>query len=60
MPYKRIGSNVYTKATGRWRIKQHCRSVDNAKKAIRLLRGLEKGTIKPKDIIRERSKGRRK
>jgi len=46
MPYKRIGKRVYTKKTGRWRLKQTCRSVGNAKKALKLLRGLMHGTIK--------------
>jgi len=46
MPYKRIGKVVYTKRTGNWRVKQHCKSVVNAKKAIRLLNGIESGSIK--------------
>ncbi len=46
MPYKIIKNKVYTKSTGRWKLKQTCKSVGNAKKAIRLLRGLENKTIK--------------
>jgi len=43
MPYKRIRKNIYTKRTGRWTIKQRCRNINNAKKALRLLRGIEHG-----------------
>jgi len=46
MPYKRIKRKIYTKATGKWRLKQTCKSEASAKRALRLLRGLEKGTIK--------------
>ena len=42
MPYKRIGKTIYSKATGKWRKKQTCRTVTNAKKALSLLRGLER------------------
>lgn len=48
MPYKRVGKVIYTKASGKWRVKQKCRTVGNAKKALRLLRGIEHGTIKKK------------
>ena len=48
MPYKRIGKKIYTKATGRWRLKQTCHSVAKATRALKLLRGLEHGTIKRK------------
>jgi len=37
MPYKRIGRTVYSKKGARWRKKQKCKSVANAKSAIRLL-----------------------
>ena len=37
MPYKRIGKTVYSKKGGTWHKKQTCTSVENAKKAIRLL-----------------------
>ena len=42
MPYKRVGKVIYTKSTGRWKVKQRCRSVPNAKAAMRILRELEK------------------
>jgi len=42
MPYKRIGKIIYTKATGRWKKKQTCTSMVNAKKALALLDDLEK------------------
>jgi hypothetical protein len=46
MPYKRIGSRIYHKKGGKWKLKQTCRSPKNAIKALRLLRGLHHGTIK--------------
>jgi len=46
MPYKRIGKTIYSKATGRWRKKQTCGSIAKAKRALKLLRGLESGSIK--------------
>ena len=48
MPYKKVGKTIYTKATGKWRKKQTCRSVSAAERAIKLLRGLEAGTIIPR------------
>jgi hypothetical protein len=37
MPYKRKGSVVYSKAGGKWHIKQRCGSAAKAKAAIRML-----------------------
>jgi hypothetical protein len=37
MPYKRVANKIYDKKNGRWRLKQECKSVNNAKKAMRLL-----------------------
>jgi hypothetical protein len=54
MPYKRIGKKIYHKKQGRWKLKQTCKSVANAKKAMRFLSGLEHG-MKPKKR-REHSK----
>lgn len=48
MPYKRIGKTIYTKKTGKWRKKQTAKSIANAKKALRFLRGLEHGMISRK------------
>jgi hypothetical protein len=48
MPYKRIGSAVVHKKDGRWSVKQRCASPEKAKSAIRLLQGLDHGTIKRK------------
>lgn len=48
MPYKRIGSAIVKKDDGRWKVKQRCGSVEKAKAAMRLLQGLEHGTIKRK------------
>ena len=45
MPYKIVGKKVYHKKGGKWSVKQTCKSVANAKKAIRLLRGIEHGMI---------------
>ena len=50
MPYKRIGKTIYTKATGKWRKKQTCKSVAAAKRALKLLYGLESGAIKPSQV----------
>jgi hypothetical protein len=41
MPYKRKGKLIYHKKGGIWKIKQRCKSVDNAKAALRLLESLE-------------------
>lgn len=46
IPYKRLGKVIYSKATGRFKVKQRCKSVASAKRALRLLRGLEAGTLK--------------
>ena len=48
MPYKRKGKVIYTKSSGTWKKKQTCKSVENAKKAFRLLQGIEHGTLKPR------------
>lgn len=45
VPYKRVGKDIYHKVNG-WKKKQTCASVGQAKKALRLLRGLHAGTIK--------------
>ena len=37
MPYMRKGKVVYHKKGGKWKIKQRCSSIENAKSAIRLL-----------------------
>lgn len=43
MPNKRIGRTIYHKKGGRWVKKQTCRSVESAKRAMRLLRGVRGG-----------------
>ena len=43
MPNKRVGRKILHKVGGRWKVKQVCSSVANAKKAMRLLRGIEHG-----------------
>ena len=50
MPYKREGVKIYTKKEGKWKLKQTTGSVAKAEGALRLLRGLESGDIKPKDV----------
>lgn len=47
MPYKRIGKTIYTKKSGKWKKKQTARTIANAKKTLRFLRGLEHG-MKPR------------
>jgi len=42
MPYKRVGKTIYKQLpSGRWTIKQVATSVENAIKALRVLRSLE-------------------
>ncbi len=41
MPYRRSGKDVLHFKGGKWKIKQHCSSTENAKAAIRLLRAKE-------------------
>ena len=50
MPYKRKGKTIYHYKNGKWTVKQTCDSVENAKAAMRLLYGLESGSIKPEDV----------
>ena len=52
MPYKIIGKTVYSKASGKWKKKQTTKSVSNAKAAVRLLHGLEDGSIKKSELRR--------
>jgi len=47
MPYKRIGRKIYHKKNGHWSVKQTATSIENAKKTMRFLEGLEHG-MKPK------------
>jgi hypothetical protein len=47
MPFKRIGKNILRKKGSFWSVKQRCNSVDNAKKALRLLNmKMESGEIR--------------
>lgn len=50
MPYKLVKKTIYSKASGKWKKKQTCASVANAKKAMALLQGLESGSIKKEDV----------
>jgi len=43
MPYTRRGQDIYKKEGGSLRKVQHCTSVENAKKALNLRRGVEHG-----------------
>lgn len=45
MPYKRDGKKVLHKKGGKWKVKQTCTSVANAKAAIRLLNAKEHGAV---------------
>jgi len=47
MPYKRVGRTIYTKKSGKWKKKAVCKTVENAKRMLRLLRGIETGKWKP-------------
>jgi len=50
MPYQIKGNIIYHKKGGKWKVKQKCKSHANAVKALGLLQGLEKGTIKPSEV----------
>ena len=41
MPYKRIGNRIYVKRGSKWHRKMVCKSVKNAKAALRILKDLE-------------------
>jgi hypothetical protein len=43
MPYMRKGKTIYHKKGGKWKVKQVCKSVAAAKRAMRLLHGVEEG-----------------
>jgi len=43
MPYKRVGKNILHFKNGKWKLKQKCKSVAAARKAINLLRGIMHG-----------------
>jgi len=45
MPYKRSGKQILHKKGGKWKVKQTATSIANAKKALRLLRGIEHGMV---------------
>lgn len=47
MPYRLKGKTVYSKSTGTWKKKQTCKSVVAAKRALKLLYGIEHG-MKPR------------
>lgn len=50
MPYKIIGRTIFTKSSGAWKKKQVCKSPAAATRAIKLLRGLEYGTLTAQDL----------
>jgi len=61
MPYK-FGPNMMSimhQKGGKWKIKQHCTSVENCKKAMRLLQGLESGSIKKSEVGKGKFKKRK-
>jgi len=64
MPYRISGRKVLHKKGGKWKVKQTCGSPAAAKRAIRLLRGLESGSIKPSQVgkgkFAKKKKGRKK
>ena len=60
MPYRRTGRKVYYKATGKWKLKQTCGSIAKAIRALKLLRGLESGSIKKSEVGRRNRKKRSK
>jgi len=60
MPYKVVDNIVYHKKNGRWQVKQKCSSHENALAAVRLLQGLESGSIKKEDIGKTNKKKTKK
>ena len=48
MPYKREGRTVFVKRGKRWVKKAEAKSVENAEKMMRLLRGIKHG-LKPRE-----------
>jgi len=48
MPYKREGRTVFVKRGKRWVKKAEAKSVENAEKMLRLLRGIKHG-LKPRE-----------
>lgn len=56
MPYKRSRRKVYSKATGKWKLKQTCGSIAKAKRAMKLLQGLESGLIKRSQVGKKKRK----
>jgi hypothetical protein len=50
MPYKIEGSDVMHFKGGKWSVKQHCSSHENAVKALRLLQMVEHGG-KPRKFL---------
>jgi len=43
MPNKRVGKVIYHQVSGKWTVKQRCKSVSSAKAAMRLLQGVSHG-----------------
>ena len=43
MPYRRKGNKVYVQKEGKWIVKSTCKSVEAAKKQIKLLNAVEHG-----------------
>lgn len=60
MPYRLIGKTIYTKATGKWKKKQTCHSVPATKRALKLLRGIEHGTITPRQAQSYKNRHKKK
>jgi hypothetical protein len=54
MPYKLSGKKILHKKGGKWKVKQTSKTVASAKRALRLLRGLESGSIKPEQVGKEK------
>lgn len=55
MPYKVEGNNLMHFKNGKWSVKQRATSHENAVKAMRLLEGLEHGTIKRVGILKKKN-----
>jgi len=56
MPLKRVGKTIYHKVGGKWKKKQTCNSIEAAKRALRLLQGIEHGWTPTRRTRRKRRK----
>jgi len=59
MPYKRVGRKVMHQKGGKWSVKQVCKTPAAATRVIKLLRGLESGSLTAQDLKNYKNRHRR-